>query len=541
MSNKSRFVGLTRVGAVASLLASAGCVAAGPAEEQTGAAQAAILNGTIVSAADSQGVVRVMSPRGGTSVAICTAVALSNTWLLSAAHCFVPENIASPIDVELSLGGGQTTAPRVATAREIILSPLADAALIHLASPMVINGSTTGLERRIYPLASGALAGQTAHCMGYGDSNATGADDFGWGTLRSADLLIDHVTNGTPYVVMNSASQALANGDSGTSCFVTLANGSQALVGVASWAYPGKAWAALTGPEALRPWVANTRATQEIYVDAPDGRRRCVDVPSGSLGDGAAVNLRECNHFAQDDELRLALIPGNVYELRFAHSGKCLAVPGGSMDAGTPLIQWSCNQLPEQQWALHRVAGTTLYEISNVHSGMYLDVRSGSLTDFAVMEQYWWNGGANQRFNLEMHPDTQDHMIATTSWSTNCVDVAWASTADGAAVNEYGCAGAENQDWRFVDMGTGTYQLRPNTTGASNECLDVPGASTMSGQRLQQFTCFSSALNEQWRVFRMGEDMMIKNRNSGWCLGSEYHGGPLIQTDCNSAPRWFAR
>jgi hypothetical protein len=541
MSNENRVVGLARMGALASLLAGVGCVAAGPADGESGAAQAAILNGTIVSAADSQGVIRVVSPASGGGVDICTAVALSNTWLLSAAHCFGPQNIAAPQDVELSLGGGTTTAPSVAIAREIILSSLADAALIHLASPMAINGSTTGFERRIYPLSSGTLAGQTVHCMGYGDSNTTGEDDFGWGTLRSADLLIDHVTNGTPFVVVNSSSQALANGDSGGSCFVNLANGSQALVGVASWAAPTKGWAALTGPEALRPWVANTRATQEIYVDAPDGRRRCVDVPTGSLADGAAVNLRECNHGAQDDELRLALIPGNVYELRFAHSGKCLAVPGGSMDAGTPLIQWSCNQLPEQQWALHRVAGTTLYEISNVHSGMYLDVRYGTLTDFAVMEQYWWNGGSNQRFNLEMHPDGQDHMIATTSWSTNCVDVAWASTADSAAINEYGCAGAENQEWRFVDMDAGFYQLRPNTTGADNKCLDVPGASTTSGAHLQQFTCFTPALNEQWRIFRMGEDMMIKNRNSGWCLGSEYHGGPIIQTDCNTAPRWFAR
>ena len=493
--------------ATASLLAAAPHTASadkGP-DKQFQSKTQAIIQGDVVAPVDAAalGVVLVLSPAPpgeapGTFHA-CTAVALSNEWLLTARHCFAPQDVATPQNVQLSLGDGTAA---VGSAREILLSPTADAALIRLASPMSIGGSSTGFERRIYPLDPATLTGQTVRCLGYGANTSDPAADRnrGAGSLRTADLVISHSFNLNVYVNPNASGQAFAEGDSGGTCFVTLANGTQALVGVVAWGPPppsGTAWVALTGPEVLRPWVANTRATQQIFVEAPDGRR-CLGVLDASLTDGAQIVLRTCDRASPHQEVRLAALPGGVYELRFAHSGKCLAVPGGSMSS-TPLIQWLCNGLPEQQWSLNSVSGT-LYEVRNVRSGLYLDVRGGSLADASII-QYSWTGGANQRFHFEMHPGTQDHMIATTFFTTTCVDVAGANTEDSTAVIEHPCGGQENQEWRFIEKGGGCFQIQPQTIGASGKCLDVPGASRVSGTRLQQFTCFDAALNEQWRLF----------------------------------------
>ncbi|MEV0847200.1 family 16 glycosylhydrolase [Streptomyces sp. NPDC049954] len=71
-----------------------------------------------------------------------------------------------------------------------------------------------------------------------------------------------------------------------------------------------------------------------------------------------------------------------------------------------------------------------------------------------------------------------------------CLDVAGASSANGAAVQLYDCNGTPAQQWNVNSDGT----LR-----ALGKCLDVTGNSTANGAKLQLWDCGGGA-NQKWTV-----------------------------------------
>ncbi|MCC8246639.1 RICIN domain-containing protein [Saccharothrix luteola] len=74
-----------------------------------------------------------------------------------------------------------------------------------------------------------------------------------------------------------------------------------------------------------------------------------------------------------------------------------------------------------------------------------------------------------------------------------CLDVASASTADGANVVQYTCGSGTNQQWQWGATGS-YFQVRARHSG---KCLDVVNADTADGADIQQYTCGSST-NRQW-------------------------------------------
>jgi hypothetical protein len=118
-----------------------------------------------------------------------------------------------------------------------------------------------------------------------------------------------------------------------------------------------------------------------------------------------------------------------------------------------------------------------------------------------------------------------------TGYGGKCVDVAAASTANGAAVQLYDCNGSSAQQWNVGTDGTirglgkcldaasagtangtltqiwdcngsGAQQWRVSTSGdivnvPANKCLDAAGPSSANGTRLQLWTC-TGAANQKW-------------------------------------------
>ncbi|GLX94111.1 ricin-type beta-trefoil lectin domain protein [Herbidospora sp. NBRC 101105] len=91
-----------------------------------------------------------------------------------------------------------------------------------------------------------------------------------------------------------------------------------------------------------------------------------------------------------------------------------------------------------------------------------------------------------------------------TGFGGKCIDVAGASTANGAAVQLYTCNGTAAQQW--TRPGDGTVR-------AFGKCLDVTGQSTANGAQLQLWTCGGTA-NQQW-TYTSGQDLV--NPVSGKC------------------------
>jgi hypothetical protein len=86
-----------------------------------------------------------------------------------------------------------------------------------------------------------------------------------------------------------------------------------------------------------------------------------------------------------------------------------------------------------------------------------------------------------------------------------CVDVAAAGTADGTAVQLYGCNGTAAQPGTAAADGT---------VRALGKCLDVSGGSTADGAKVQLWTCNGTGA----QAWRQGSGHTLVNTQSGKCL-----------------------
>ncbi|MGW2787662.1 RICIN domain-containing protein [Streptomyces populi] len=137
--------------------------------------------------------------------------------------------------------------------------------------------------------------------------------------------------------------------------------------------------------------------------------------------------------------------------------------------------------------------------------------------------------------------------------SGKCLEVAYASTADLANVDQYTCHGGNNQKW-YIQPAGGHWQNLVNVN--SGKCLDVYGWSTADFATVTQYTCHGGA-NQKWELVEVfigpgqpSNRMMLRNQNSGKCLEilnySLVDFGPAVQYSCYqganqvwASPQWY--
>jgi Ricin-type beta-trefoil lectin domain len=119
-----------------------------------------------------------------------------------------------------------------------------------------------------------------------------------------------------------------------------------------------------------------------------------------------------------------------------------------------------------------------------------------------------------------------------------CLDVWGASTAHAANVGVWRCIGAENQQWRFEDLGNGFYRVRVLHT---DMCLDVAYRGYYDGADVVQATCadptLSTSYNQQWRRAHLGGYYQLVARHSGKCL-DKTGSGDVVQWTCRGDKWW---
>lgn len=120
-----------------------------------------------------------------------------------------------------------------------------------------------------------------------------------------------------------------------------------------------------------------------------------------------------------------------------------------------------------------------------------------------------------------------------TGLAGKCLDVAGASSANGAAVQLYDCNGTAAQQWTVGADGT----IR-----ALGKCLDVTGNSTVNGAKLQLWDCTGGA-NQKWSVSAARD---IVNQQADKCAdvtgNSSTNGTPIQIWSCTGAAnqKWTA-
>ncbi|MGW5354302.1 ricin-type beta-trefoil lectin domain protein [Streptomyces sp. NPDC004031] len=116
--------------------------------------------------------------------------------------------------------------------------------------------------------------------------------------------------------------------------------------------------------------------------------------------------------------------------------------------------------------------------------GKCVDVAGASSTNGAAVQLYDCNGTNAQQWTVGSG--------GTLKALGKCMDVKSAGTADGTQVQLYDCNGTAAQSWQKQSNGE-----LVNT--GSGKCLDATGQSSANGTRLQIWTCFNSS-NQHWTL-----------------------------------------
>jgi hypothetical protein len=151
----------------------------------------------------------------------------------------------------------------------------------------------------------------------------------------------------------------------------------------------------------------------------------------------------------------------NGYKLIVKHSQKCLDVNGGAIGNGAPMIQYKCE---DPQAALNQIFSLVPmddqhhYQMVARHSNRCVGVTAGSQQAGVQLSQYdclgaasthqIWKSEAVLPNGLE---NSYNRFIAQSSGQ--CMEVRESSGANGGIVDQYGCAGAQdNQLWTFESV-----------------------------------------------------------------------------------------
>jgi hypothetical protein len=147
----------------------------------------------------------------------------------------------------------------------------------------------------------------------------------------------------------------------------------------------------------------------------------------------------------------------------------------------------ACDVPPPSEFEVNSadITSGAVYTLKALNSGLCVDVTGASTADGALVEQWNCNGGTNQQWKFV---DTGSGVFEVRSVKSNkCLHVAGDGTVSGAAIDQFTCSGKSSQHWTLTGVGTNQYTLRPKSNTA--ECLDVYAASTVAGGKIDEWSC----------------------------------------------------
>jgi len=211
------------------------CVRIATAQESTGQTKQAITGGPVVATLmqEELGLLTLTTPTAG-----CSASLLTNEWIITAAHCLNGSDLGTPSQVTLTGNWKNVQTRQAAEIRRLEFRVgLPDIALIRVANPFNVGGSTRHFRRELLANGMDDLVGYPIETYGRGinqlaqNSGGIAIPTQSDGQFRSAKTQISKIQRNLFWFPRNSSNQIVAGGDSGGPSFVITRTG-RALAGV---------------------------------------------------------------------------------------------------------------------------------------------------------------------------------------------------------------------------------------------------------------------------------------------------------------------
>ncbi|WP_196280086.1 non-reducing end alpha-L-arabinofuranosidase family hydrolase, partial [Catellatospora paridis] len=138
------------------------------------------------------------------------------------------------------------------------------------------------------------------------------------------------------------------------------------------------------------------------------------------------------------------------------------------------------------------------YILVNRNSGKALDVYNFSTADGGRITQ-WTRGTANNQ-QWQFVDSGSGYYRLKSRHSGKVLDVYNFSTANGGAIVQWADNNSNNQQWRLADSAGGYVRL---ISRHSNKALEVQGASTADGANIVQYDDWGGN-NQQWQLVQVG-------------------------------------
>ena len=205
---------------------------------------------------------------------------------------------------------------------------------------------------------------------------------------------------------------------------------------------------------------------------AVSGGNSVVEVENASKTSGANVQQWEINGAScQDWILEPTTDPGCsmnadvIYTFENAGSGLVMDIADGKMEDGTNVQQWSSNGLDCQKWVLRAFGSGNYYWIRSQQDSGYALKAEGSKNGGNLSIAAWSNKDSAQLFRFSKNLDGSYRILTHASGDSCYVEVADASTANGANVQQWEPTGSSCQKWQAkTETTTVTTKITATTT-----------------------------------------------------------------------------
>ena len=177
----------------------------------------------------------------------------------------------------------------------------------------------------------------------------------------------------------------------------------------------------------------------------------------GKAGAATATSPPAAAQSAQAKNIAVDPVPPGRYRLVAVHGGHCVEIDRGIREDGAAVMTAACDAGRAFQFFDIDVAGSG-QRLRNLGSGKVVDIAGASTADGARVQQWTDNGSGAQRFRIE-RVGTSDRYRIVNVHSGRCLALAGESPAAGAALVQMGCTGTAAQWFHLVAGGPRVRQV----------------------------------------------------------------------------------